>query len=169
MCPQFHKGSPTYYQKCGPMPSKSVTSAGNFTSGGGDPAMRLTSYVWTYERVGALPFHGGSSPVPPPPYPKWPPPAPCPMAVCTGASAGRNWGGPASNGTANGTGIATATAKACALLCEKDASCGAMTWKSAECSDVGVGPCGAPDDACCYLLAVNGRVDNSSGWCSWTK
>ena len=165
----LHDGSPTYMQKCGPMPSKTVTSAGNFTSIHGDPSMRLTSYVWTYERVGATPFPGGPPAAPAPPHPKWPPPAPCPMARCTGAMHGRNWGGPPSNGTANGTGIATATAAACLALCEKDPGCAAMTWKSAACVDKGVGPCGAPDDACCYLLAITGRVDNSSGWCSHTK
>ena len=168
----MHEGSPTYYQKCGPMPSEDRTTPGNFTSCGnqcGDADLTLTSYVWTYERIGAG-FAGGAPPPPSPPYPKYPQFAMCPKASCGGGSVhGRNWGGPPSNGTANGTGIATKTAAACVALCERDAACQAMTWKSNDCGEVGVGPCGAADAACCYLLAAPGRLDLSSGWCSWLK
>ena len=102
----FHKGSPTYFQKCGPMPSAEHTSPGNFTSCGaecGDADMTITSYVWIYERVGSEPFAGGPGAAPSPPYAKWSEFAPCAEAVCDGSSShGRNWGGPPSNGTANG-------------------------------------------------------------------
>ena len=145
---------------------------GNFTSLGGDPDMTITSYVWLYESIGAEPFpDAGGAPSPPsPPYPKWPELGPCPQAVCDGgASHGRNWGGPPSNGTANGTGAVTLNSSACVRLCEQDPFCKAMTWKAGNCHDTGVGPCGGPDRSCCYLLASDGKKDTSPGWCTWTR
>jgi hypothetical protein len=77
--------------------------------------MILTSYVWSYEVIGAEPMPAGPPPSPASPYPQWPPPPPCPPAKCGvghGVGAGRNWGG-----SPNETGVATATPEDCASLC----------------------------------------------------
>jgi hypothetical protein len=137
---------PTSDYQSGPGP-------GNFSIAAGEELSELilTSYVWLYEAAGATEVAavpGGS--------------------VQRGRAPRTQLGWPiSSNGTANGTGVATETAAACVALCEKDdASCAAMTWKSSTCTDLGVGPCGGADDACCYLLAASSRLDNSTGWCT---
>jgi hypothetical protein len=120
------RASPTYRNKCGPTANPYGGPRESFGPPMGVERMVLTSYVWLYEAIANEPFAPGAPPPPPPPFAQWgptPPPPPCPLADCSGVMHGRNWGGPATNGTANGTGVATATAAACSALCVADKQC----------------------------------------------
>lgn len=125
----FDRSTLTRGQKCGPSPNPYGGPRGGYGPPIGVEHMVLTSYVWLYEAIGDTPFPSGAPPPPPPPFSQWGPTPPCPEADCSGVGVvhGRNWGGPATNGTVNGTGIATDTAAACASLCVADQHCRSVT------------------------------------------